>query len=64
MYHVSYCKGTAFMALGQMSEILFIDLLTIILKIIIRFITQLVMDGISSKTENPHKDNRRKTIQN
>lgn len=63
MYHVSYCKGTAIMALGQMSEILFIDLPTIILKgIMVGFITQLVMDGISSKTENPHKDNRRKAI--
>lgn len=28
-------------------------------EMIVGFITQLVMDGISSKPENPHKDNRK-----
>jgi hypothetical protein len=42
-----------------MSEILLIDLLEAV-KAKTRFIAQLAMDGVSRKTEIPHKDNRRK----
>ena len=51
-------KVLSFMALGQMPEILFIDLLKLY-KTRVRFIMQSIMSGTSRKTENPQKDNRK-----
>lgn len=51
-------KVLSFMALGQMPEILFIDLFELS-KNNLKFVMQQVTDGISRKTENPQKDNRK-----